>query len=150
MDKKSQILVVLGLAVTLILLFIDIYAAGIVFVLVITVGMSLQIMQDTTGIPEVVATLREDAKAILLTNTGNARAVHLHAALVPVNIEFDLASLDKESTYEYPMPVMVEEVKVVLTFENENGRSFSGSSKLSSLGEVPDLLKPMFPIFKWK
>ena len=150
MDKRSQVLVVFGLVITLILLFIDIYVAGIVFVIVITLAMSLQIMQDTTGIPEVVATLREDAKAIILTNTGNARAVTIHAALVPVNIEFDVASLDKESSYEYPLPVMVEEVKVVLTFENESGRSFSGSSMLSSLREAPDLLKPMFPIFKWK
>ncbi len=65
--------------------------------------MSFMIMQDTTGIPEIVAKLSEDAKGIVLTNTGNARAEKIHVALVPSNIEFDIPSLDVDSTYEYSL-----------------------------------------------
>ncbi len=45
---------------------------------------------------------------------------------------------------------MVEEIKIIITFQNENGRQFSRSVKLSALEEEPDLLKPMIPLFKWK
>jgi hypothetical protein len=150
MEKNTKILLVLGVFITIVLLFIDPYLAGIVCVIIITILMSLRIMQDTTGIPEIVATLRDDAKAIILTNTGNARAEKIHVALVPVNIEFDISSLEIESTYEFSLNAMVEEIKIAVTYQNENGRLFSSSSKLSVFGEEPDLFKPMIPIFKWK
>jgi hypothetical protein len=150
MNKNTKILLALGVSITIFLLFIDIYLAGIAGVILITILMSLRIMQDTTGIPEIVATLRDDAKAIILTNTGNARAEKIHVALVPLNIEFDISLLEAESTYEFSLNAMVEEIKIAITYQNENGRLFSSSSKLSAFGEEPDLLKPMIPIFKWK
>ena len=112
--------------------------------------MSLRIMEDTTGIPEIVTKLRDDAKAIILTNTGNARAYKIHVALVPLNIEFEVPSLEVESSYEFSLSAMVEDIKIAITYQNENGRLFSGSSKLSAFGEEPDLLKPLIPIFNWK
>ncbi|MGA2913242.1 MAG: hypothetical protein ABSE07_06970 [Methanoregula sp.] len=148
MDSNSKILLVLGAGITIILLFVNIYLAGIVCVLFITLLMSLQIMQDSRGIPDIVAKLREDAKGVILTNTGNARAEKIHVALVPGNIEFDTPPLDPDSTYEYRLDAMVEEIKVVVTYANENGRKFSGSSRLSVFGNEPDLLKPLIPIFK--
>ena len=150
MEKNTKILLALGISITIFLLFIDIYLAGIAGVILITILMSLRIMQDTTGIPEIVATLRDDAKAIILTNTGNARAEKIHVALVPLNIEFDIPLLEAESTYEFSLNAMVEEIKIAITYQNENGRLFSRSSKLSAFGEEPDLLKPMIPIFNWK
>ena len=150
MEKNIKILLVPGALITIVLLFIDIYLAGITCVILITILMSLRIMQDTTGIPEIVATLRDDAKAIILTNTGNARAEKIHAALVPLNIEFDISSLEVDSSYEFSLNSMVENIKFTITYQNENGRLFSSSSKLSAFGEEPDLLKPMIPIFKWK
>jgi hypothetical protein len=150
MDKNTKILLVPGALITIVLLFINIYLAGIACVIFISILMSLRIMQDTTGIPEIAAKLRDDAKAIILTNTGNARAEKIHAALVPLNIEFDISSLDVESSYEFSLNVMVEDIKIAVTYQNENGRLFSGSSKLSVFGEEPDFLKPMIPIFNWK
>ena len=150
MEKNTKILLVPGVLITIVLLFFDIYLAGIACVILITILMSLRIMQDTTGIPEIVATLRDDAKAIILTNTGNARAEKIHAALVPLNIEFDISSLEVDSSYEFSLNSMVENIKFTITYQNENGRLFSGSSKLSAFGEEPDLFKPMIPIFKWK
>ena len=150
MERNAKILLVAGLLITLLLVFINIYLAGIVFILFITILMSLQIMQDTAGIPDIAVHLRDDAKAIILTNKGNARAVKIHGSLVPLNIEFDTPALEVDSTFEYPLTAMVEEVKIVVTYQNENGRPFSKSAKLSALEGERDLLQPMIPIFKWK
>jgi hypothetical protein len=150
MEKNTKILLVLGALITIFMLFINIYLGGIVGVIFITLMMSLRIMQDTTGIPDIVAMLKEDAKGIVLTNTGNARAEKIHVVLIPNNIEFDIPSLDEDSTYEFLLNAMVEEIKIVITWSNENGRQFSGSAKLSVFEEEPDILKPMIPIFKWK
>jgi hypothetical protein len=150
MEKNISILIILGLLITLILAFINIYLAGITIILVITLVMSLMIMHDTRGYPDIAIHLREDAKAILLTNKGNARAEAIHGALVPLNIEFDVPFLDEDATYEFPLTSMVEEIKVAITYKNEKGSPFSKSTMLSSLEEEPDLLKPVIPIFKWK
>jgi hypothetical protein len=150
MDKRIQIILVLGILITIASLFYDIYLAGIVGVIFIAIIMSLMIMQDTTGIPEVVAKLSEDAKSIVLINTGNARAEKIHVTLVPNNIEFDIASLDVDSAYEYSLGTMVQEIKIKITYCNENGRLFSSSKKLSVFEEETDPLKPLIPMFRWK
>ena len=150
MERNAKILLVAGLLITLLLIFINIYLAGIVFILLMTILMSLQIMQDTAGIPDIAVHLRDDAKAIILTNKGNARAVKIHGTLIPLNIEFDTPELEVDSIFEYPLTAMVEEVKIVVTYQNENKRPFSKTAKLSALEEEQDLLRPMIPIFKWK
>jgi hypothetical protein len=150
MEKNTKILVVLGSLITIVLLFINIYLGGIVGVIFIAIAMSLLIMQDTTGVPEVVANLSEDAKSIILTNTGNAWAEKIHVTLLPGNIEFDIDSLEVDSIYEYSLGTMVQEIKIKITYSNESGRLFSSSKKLSVFDEEPDLLKPMIPTFKWK
>ena len=150
MDKRLMVILVLGIIITIVLAFLDMYLAGIVGVIFIAIIMSLMIMQDTTGIPEVVSKLSDDAKSIILINTGNARAEKIHVTLVPSNAEFDIAFLDVDSTYEYSLGSMVEEIKIKITWSNENGRLFSSSKKLSVFDEEPDLLKPLIPMFKWK
>src|SRR5512139_222201 len=150
MEKNIILLLVVGCLITVFLFFINIYLAGIALILLIAILMSLMIMQDTAGIPDIAAHFRDDAKAILLTNKGNARAVNIHGKLVPLNIEFDTPSLEVDSTFEYPLTAMIDEVKIVVNYQNENGRPFSSSAKLSALEEEPDLLKPIIPMFKWK
>jgi hypothetical protein len=150
MDKRIQIILVLGILITIASAFLDMYLAGIVGVIFIAIIMSLMIMQDTTGIPEVVAKLSEDAKSIVLTNTGNARAEKIHVILIPSNIEFDIDSLDVNSVYEYSLGTMVQEIKIKITYSNENKRLFSSSKKLSVFDEEPDILRPLIPMFKWK
>ena len=150
MDKRIQIILVLGILITIASLYYDIYLAGILGVIFIAIIMSLMIMQDTTGIPDVVAKLSEDAKSIVLINTGNARAEKIHVTLVPNNIEFDIASLDVDSAYEYSLGTMVQEIKIKITYSNENGRLFSSSKKISVFEEDPDPLKPLIPMFRWK
>jgi len=150
MDKNIKIFIVLGIIITIAAYFYDIYLAGIVGVIVIALIMTMMIMRDTTGIPEVVAKLNDDAKGIVLTNTGNARAEKIHGTLIPDNLDFDIASLEVDSTYVYPLDRMVQEIKINLTYSNENGRLFTSSKKLSVFDEEPDLLRPLIPMFKWK
>lgn len=150
MDRKLQILLIAGIIITAIVFLINIYAAGIVFLILVALVMSLMIMQDSTFLPDVVAELSEDAKAIVIRNTGNAPALKIHAALVPENIEFDLPTLGVEQSHIHAMEKMVGEVKVVLKFENEKGEAFSRTFRLSSTGENFEPLKPMIPLFQWK
>jgi hypothetical protein len=150
MEKNTTIFLILGLLITIAALFYDLYLGGIIGMIFIAVFMSLMIMQDSKGIPDIVPALKEDAKGIVLTNTGNARAEKIHVVMVPNNIEFDIPFLDVDASYEFPFKEMIQEVKVVITFSNENQKPFSRSKKLSVFGEEPDLLKPLFPTFKWK
>jgi hypothetical protein len=150
MEKNTIILIIVGILITVLLSLVNMYLAGIVGILFIAIIMSFLIMQDTTGIPNIVAGLKEDAKGIILTNTGNARAEQIHAVLVPNNIAFDVPFLEVDATSEFPLNEMVQEIKIVITYTNENGRQFSESSRLSVFEEEPDLLRPMIPMFKWK
>jgi hypothetical protein len=150
MDKKSQLVLVLGIAITLVTLFFNFYAAGVVFILFATIFMSLQIMNDTVSIPNVSAHLADDAKAIILRNSGNSAAVNIHVALVPLNVEYDVPSLAVDAIHTHPLPSMVQDIKAVVTFENEDKVPFSRTYPLSALGGEYDPFKPMIPIFKWK
>ena len=149
MDKTTTAVLAAGIILTVILFFVSIYLAEIVFILLVVIVMSLMIMQDSTFLPRVDVRLREDAKAIVLTNAGNSPALKIHVALVPMDIEYDIASLAVDESHEYPLSSMIAQVKAVVTFSNEKGQPFSDSHKLSASEEF-EPLKPMFPIFGWK
>ncbi|MDD1697559.1 MAG: hypothetical protein LUQ36_04275 [Methanoregula sp.] len=150
MDKNIRILIVLGILIPIAVYFYDIYLAGIVAVIIVALLMIVMIMKDTTGIPEIVTKLNDDARGIILTNTGNAMAEKIHVRLLPGTKEFEIASLDVDSSYEYFLDTPVQEIKINITYSNENGRLFSSSKKLSIFEEEPDLLKPLIPMFGWK
>jgi hypothetical protein len=150
MDTRTTAVLAAGLIVTLLLSLVSIYLAGIAFIILVALVMSLMIMQDTTFLPQLDVRLREDAKAIVLTNAGNSPAKRIHVALVPMNIEYDVNSLAVDASHEYPLASMVAEVKVVITYANEKGQSFSHSENLSATGKTFDPLKPMIPVFGWK
>lgn len=150
MDRKIQILLVSGIILTLIVFLINIYAAGVLFILFAVLIMSLFIMQDSTTLPDVMVELEDDAKGILIRNSGNSDAVKIHVALVPVNIEFNIAVLAPDQINEYPLESMLPEAKAVVTFENVMGNAFSRTYNLSSTGNQNDPFKPMIPFFKWK
>jgi hypothetical protein len=150
MDKKTIIILAAGIFLSILLAFISIYLAGIALILTIVVGMSLMIMQDTLFLPGIVVTLKDDARGIILTNAGNSPAVKIHVSLVPMNTEYDLPALGVDESHEYPLATMIQEVKVVVRYENENGQPFSHSAKLSAYGNEFEPLKPVIPLFKWK
>ena len=150
MDKTTTAVLAAGILVTLLFFFISIYLAGIAFIILIVIVMSLMILQDSTFLPQVDVQLREDAKAIVLTNTGNSPALRIHVALIPMNIEYDVESLAVDGSHEYLFASMIDKVKAVITFSNEKGQSFSASYILCAAGEEFEPLKPMFPTFGWK
>lgn len=150
MDQKTRILIVAGLLITVVIFFINIYAAGIVFVILIALVMTLLIMQDSASLPDIVAELNPDAKGVTIRNSGNAVAHKIHVALIPENIEFDLDSLQPDAVSVYSLEKMVREVKIVVTFENEKNNVFTRTWQLSSSGESYDPLRPMIPLFRWK
>jgi hypothetical protein len=150
MDNRTKFLLIGGILLAIILIFVSIYLAGVVFILTGVLVMSLMIMQDSSFHPDIVATMREDAKAVIIRNSGNSAAVQIHVALVPVNKEFDLPSLAAEETFECPLDAMTEDVKAVITYANEQHQPFTSTYTLSAMGGGFEPLKPMIPLFKWK
>lgn len=150
MDRKLQVMLVAGIIVTAIAAYISIYAGGIVLIIVIALVMSYLIMQDSTQLPDVVAEFNDEAKAIVIRNTGNAPAKLVHVAIVPENIEFDVPALAVEESHTHQLERMLEEVKVVVTFRNEADVPFTRSYRLSAFGDNFEPLKPMIPLFRWK
>lgn len=150
MDQKTAILLVAGLIVTVVAFALNIYPGGIVFVILVALVMTRLIMQDSMSLPDVVAELTDDAKGIAIRNSGNAPARKIHVAVVPENIEFDLDIMQPDASHVHPMGKMIGDVRVVITFTNENGGAFTRTYQLSSTGGGYDPLKPMIPIFGWK
>jgi hypothetical protein len=130
---------------------VNIYVAGIAFILVLALAMSLFIMGDTEHLPQIVCRLSDDAREVVLLNQGNDRAVQIHVTLVPLDREFDIPEIAPDGRASLPLPGMVAEAKALVRYENTGGRKFSRSFQLSATGEEDeDLLKPMFPLFGWK
>jgi hypothetical protein len=94
MDKNQRIILVVGGLIVLGLLFINIFFALIALVCVLVLLMSFHIIGESGSYPLVNAELSENAREIIVTNAGTARAQNIHVALVPLNVEFDVASLD--------------------------------------------------------
>ena len=108
------------------------------------------IMQDIVSHPDLDTELSGDAKSIILKNSGNVTALNIHVALVPMNTEYDLPSLTVDATHSYPFDAMVQNIKAVITYENEEKVVFCRSYSLSALGNEYKPFKPMIPLFKWK
>ena len=151
MERNHKILLGAVLGITILLLFVNIYAAGTAAIIFIALVMSVWIMQDSQLHPEIVATLRNEAKSLELRNQGNATAYALHVVIIPHDIELDIPMLGEEERYVYRFDKMITEAKVVVSFTNEKKQQYKKTFLLSALGKSEDdLLKPMFPLFKWK
>ena len=151
MEKKYIVYIIIPLLISIILLIVDLYLGLIVLVMAIALGMSIFIMQDSRYHPELVVRLTDEAKGVEVRNRGNAAAMHIHVSIVPLDIEFDVPDLKEEAVYTYQHNSMISTAKAVVSYENEKGETFSKIFPLSALGmDDDDLLKPMFPVFKWK
>ncbi|HMA04376.1 MAG TPA: hypothetical protein VKO45_00420 [Methanomicrobiales archaeon] len=152
MDARQAGILIGGLVIAGVLfLLVDIYLAGIVLILDITLAIAFHIMGETHHLPEVACFLSEDAKKVVLVNRGNDRALAIHVTLVPLDREFDLPELAADGRYEVSLPGMISEAKALVSYENGAGRKFTRTIRLSATGESEeDLLKPVFPIFGWK
>ncbi len=151
MEKKHILLLAAGAVCCVILFFINVYLGATGAIILAALAMSVFIMEDSRVLPEITVSLGDDAKKILVKNEGNAHAYNIHIALVPLDTEFDLPELAADATYEYTLPKMIDEAKAAVTFRAGTGTQISRTFPLSALGKNgDDLLKPMFPLFKWK
>jgi hypothetical protein len=151
MERNYKILLAIALSVCVILLLYDSYIGGIAFIIFIALLMSVWIMQDSRMHPDVTASLKNEAKAVELRNKGNAPAFAIHVAIIPHDIAFDIPLLKEDEKYLYAFEKMISDAKVLVSFENENKERFSKTYLLSATGKSDDdLLKPAFPLFKWK
>jgi len=151
MEKNHTIIVGAGVLLCAILFYIDIYLGATGAVILIAIAMSFFIMEDAGVLPDVAIRLHDDAKRIIVTNRGTAPAYRIHIAMVPLNIEFDIPELSVDATSERQLQEMINEAKAVVTFEDSKGSHYTRTIALSALGNTDDdLLKPMFPLFKWK
>jgi len=147
MDKNQKIVLVTGALITLGLLFINVFFALIALIFMLAILMSFRIMGDTENYPLITADLSEDAREVIITNTGTARAQKIRVALVPLDIDFEVASLDPDEESGFGLASMISEAKAVVTYENAEGRQFRRSYPLSALAAGHDPTEPMFPIF---
>jgi hypothetical protein len=158
MDKRRINALLAALVVTILgtlgLFFINpelVYLGLVLIVLILILLMSVAIMGETEGYPDIVCRLRQDAKGLILVNRGNSEARNIHIAVVPLNLEFDIPALAPDGEHEVALPSMVAEAKAVVNYENTKGGKYMRTYLLSALGSnEDDLLKPMFPMFSWK
>lgn len=146
MEKNQKIILVVGVVITLALLTIDIYIALIALIFVLSLLMTFHIMGETRSYILIAAELSEDAREVIITNTGTAEAHNINVTIVPFDIEFNIASLKPDETSKFKLESMVKEAKAVITYENITARKFTRTFALTSLGSG-DLLKPIFPLF---
>ncbi|KAF1076176.1 hypothetical protein [Methanogenium sp. MK-MG] len=130
------------------------YAAGIVVMIILIIGITActtRLGKKMSDIPELTAKLSPDAKAIIIRNSGNTSAMQIHVAVVPLDIEYDIADIPAEEEYTHSLDAMIHEAKAVITWKDTAGNLFSHESAISALGKgEDDLLKPMFPMFDIK
>ncbi|MDD1672935.1 MAG: hypothetical protein LUO93_10365 [Methanomicrobiales archaeon] len=148
-----NIVLAIAAVITVGLFFLDVFYGAMAVIILGVLFMSFRIMGETTHFPDVIASLPEDARGIILRNRGNETAQDIHVTLVPQNLEFDLPNLEADATHIFALPNMIESVKVLLTYKNQQGHMASRTFRLSSIGEKTeeeDPLKPVFPMFGWK
>ena len=149
MDNRTTAVLAAGLVITILLAMVSFYLAAIAFILVVIAVMSILIMRDSGDTPLLRAALAEDARSLVITNAGNAPARQLHVALVPLDIVYDIPLLGIEASHTHVFPSMVSELKVVVSYENEAGKRFAYSQRLSAT-DAQDPLRPVIPLFGWK
>jgi hypothetical protein len=147
MDKNQRNILVAGGFITLGLFFIEPFFALIALICVLVLLMSIHIMGETGHYPLVTVDLSEDAREIIVTNTGTARARNVRVAIVPMNLDFEVPSLEPEEESGFSLGTMVSEAKAVVTYEDASGRKHTRSYPLSALSAGRDATQPMFPIF---
>jgi hypothetical protein len=151
MEKNHTIILGAGVFVCAVLFFINIYLGATGAIILIAIAMSFFIMEDSEVLPDIAINLHDDAKKIGVINRGTASAYRIHIAMVPLNIEFDIPELAVDGVKEHQLQEMINEAKAVVTFEDSKGSHYTRTFALSALGKNDDdLLKPMFPMFKWK
>ena len=150
MKRNHVLIIVLGLIISALLGAVSVYLTGIGIILVITLAMSFQIMQDSDRLIDLAVVLSENAKVITVINTGNMVIRNIMVSIIPFDVEFRINELAADGKFNYQLQQMINEAKTVVEFEDINGRKYNKSFDISALHNEDDLLKPMMPLFDWK
>jgi hypothetical protein len=150
MDKTQKIVLGVGILIMVGLVFIDILYAFIALIILGVLAMSFYIMGESLTFPNVSVRISDDARSITVVNEGSAGARNIHVVLVPLNIEFDIASLEPDEESGVGLESMVAEVKAVVKYEDAVGQQYMRTYKLTSMGDDWDPLRPVIPVFKQK
>lgn len=132
------------------------YFGFIATVILAVIGMSILISRSSWGMPQIDAILADDAKSVRLINTGNGVALKLQVTFVPLDREFEIEALEPDGDRVIAFDTMISQVKVIVTFRNEQGASFQKTFLLHALGTTSgvdgeeDVFKPPIPLFGWK
>ena len=152
--RQIAAVIIAGIAVFAYLSITGQYMASIVVMVILIIGLTafLTVLGKTINeIPELSAKLSPDAKNIIIRNSGNTSAVQIHVAVVPHNIEYDIAEILNDEEHTHSVESMINEGKVYITWKDAGGREFDHESTISALGRgEDDLLKPLFPMFDIK
>ncbi|MEN6396132.1 MAG: hypothetical protein ABFC78_06575, partial [Methanoregula sp.] len=121
MEKIHKLLLAVGALICIFLFWIDIYLGATGVVVLVALAMSVFIMEDSWVLAEITVRLGDEAKQVIVQNSGNSPAYRIHVTLIPHDIEFDLPELAADGQFEYPLPRMVEEAKAIVRFSNAKG-----------------------------
>jgi len=151
MKSALTVLIIVVLATGIALAVFDPFYAMIAVVTAAALLMGALIMKTSASLTDLECTLSDDAKTVIVSNKGNASIHDIHVALVPLDIEFDIASLEPEAHYRYQLASMLREGKAAITYTIPNGAKLSKNVHLAGGRDTEqDLLKPAFPLFNWK
>jgi hypothetical protein len=155
MDTRwAAALIIAGIAAFAYLSIIGQFVASIVVMIALIIGMTAymtRLGKTISDKPELTARLSPDAKQIIIRNSGNTSAVRIHVALVPLDIEYDVAEIAAEAEHTHAVERMIQEGKVYITWSDAVGHAFTHETAISALGKGGnDLLEPMFPMFDMK
>jgi len=151
MKSALTVLIIVVLATGVALAVFDPFYAMIAVVTAAALLMGALIMKTSASLIDLECTLSDDAKTVIVSNKGNASIHDIHVALVPLDIEFDITSLEPEADYRYQLASMLREGKAAITYTIPNGAKMSKDFHLVGGRDTEqDLLKPVFPLFNWK
>jgi hypothetical protein len=158
MERNHILLLAAGIIITALLYILmpgQPYFAYMAAIVVIVLFMGVLMMNTSkrfADLPALAVRLCDDGKGVIVMNTGKEDALSVHVALVPLNIEFDLESLAAGSAYTFRTEEMINEAKAYVTFKTPGGSNLDLTKMLNALqpDADEDILKPVFPLFKWK
>lgn len=152
MNNQILIISILGFCCTLIAaFFIDISAAGIILVIVLTILMGYAISADAARHrhPELFVSLSEDARTIRVENLGTAPATSVELTVIPGEVQHPLGDIQADEIRSIELPTMMEEGKAVISWIKKDGNRGRKIFRLSGYEEETDPLRPVFPLFGW-
>lgn len=151
MKSALTVVIIVVLAAGVALALVDPFYAMMAVVIAAALVMGALIMRTSASLTDLECTLSDDAKSVIVSNEGNAPVRDIHVALVPLDIEFDIASLEPGEEYTYQLASMLAQGNAAITYTIPNGAKLSKNFHLAGGQDTEqDLLKPVFPLFGWK